>query len=753
MRFFEYERTPAALFTRTSGAVALMWACVIVVLTGSGRIASLEGIDVPWVHTRMTLLGGAAALGAALGGLTVLGLAAHGVKRLLAWGAVLGEVVLVRVLLVGPPPPSSVPLAVLAAVAGTILAVALCGWLVLHVGPRTTSGARFRRWHEARQVGTALFVFSALVVAAVRTGLLHRLHRTSSVDAVVFTPVLLVCLALTVLLWHRSSRALSPLEPTDRPLVREATADRTRATRVPESSQIAPVRLADVVLPESARAEIQALIRLLTDPASGHRLGVAAPAGAIFYGPPGTGKTLIARALAGETNRTVLAYSGAELTSMWAGESVQLVRRMFQAARAAAPCVLFIDELDGLTPSRGSAQDGASSGAGHDLRARLGEFLQQFEGVGGELGSVFVVGSTNRLNDIDRAVRSRLAYHVEIPLPDEAARAAILRRYLPPQSGVAATEVARLTNGFAGRQLRDLCRVAGIQAMAAGDEMVSAEHVTRALERVREQPGAHATRPADPSPIEPAAFDDLVLPLPMLAELRTLVRLVADPAAGAALGVVAPAGAIFFGPPGTGKTLIARAVAGESHRPVLAFSGASLTSPWTGDGVQLVRDAFRQARAAAPCILFLDELDGLAPSRYGGPLEIGAVGHDAAQRINQVLQELEGVSGAPAGVFVIGATNVLDAVDSAVRSRLSFQLGVPLPDAAARAALLRQHFPRCAETTPEAVVAITDGLSGRDLRELCRIAGLVALSEGACAVSMVHFSRARERLAVISEDR
>ena len=197
--------------------------------------------------------------------------------------------------------------------------------------------------------------------------------------------------------------------------------------------------------------------------------------------------------------------------------------------------------------------------------------------------------------------------------------------------------------------------------MAAGAEMVSAEHCR--LERwsaCAQQPGAYATRPADPSPIEPAAFADLVLPASTLAELRTLVRLVADPAAGAALGVVAPAGAILFGPPGVGKTLIARAVAGESHRPVLAFSGASLTSPWTGDE----RTARPRRVPAGACGRAVHPLP--RRTRRDRPVAVrwpprGRIRGERCRTADQPgLQELEGVGGAAAGVFVIGATNFLE---------------------------------------------------------------------------------------------
>jgi ATP-dependent 26S proteasome regulatory subunit len=750
MRVLSRPGVPAAVFVRACGTVSLAWGVVIAALTGYGAIASLEGIGLQWARTRTMSLGFPAAAGAVIAALTAFGIASGGVIGVLGWIAVLTEFVLARAVIVAKPGAPSPELAAMALTSGAIVAAILLGGIAVRLFQRNEHGAHLRGRREAAQAGTALLLLSGLWVAAVRTGVLHRFHLTGNVDLVVFAPVVLACAGVAALTWHGSWRAAWPDMPTE-----EVTIERRQgpiaasrsATRAPQATRVAPARLADVILPDPTRAEIRALIRLIADPASGAALGVEPPAGAILYGPPGTGKTLVARAIAGETGRAVLSYSGSELTSMWVGEGTQLVRQMIDAARAAAPCVLFIDELDGIASARGRMQRDQGSAATHDLRARLGEFLQQLEGTGGALASVFVVGATNRLDDVDPAVRSRLAYHVEIPLPDEAARAAILRQHFPPRATTSPEEVARLAGGLAGRELRELCRVAGMVALAERADAVTSDHFARALERVRTDPGAYATRPAEPSRVEQAAFADLVLPEETVAELRTLVRLISDPASGEGLGVEPPAGAILYGPPGCGKTLIARAIAGESRRPVLAFSGASLTSPFAGEGTQLVRDMFRQARSQAPCVLFVDEIDGIAPARHDGILALGHAGNDATQRIDQFLQELEGVGGAARNVFVVGATNHLNAIDPAVRSRLSYHVRIPLPDEAARVAILRQHFPRQAETTPEEVAGMTDGLSGRDLREMCRIAGLVALSDRATTVTLDHFTRARDRLS------
>jgi transitional endoplasmic reticulum ATPase len=517
-----------------------------------------------------------------------------------------------------------------------------------------------------------------------------------------------------------------------------------RPRKLAQPSVVEPAQLSDLVLPARTLSQVRALVRIIAEPDAARAAGIEAPVGAILVGPPGTGKTLVARAIAGECGRQALAFSGASLSSKWIGESTERISDMFRQARAAAPCVLILDELDGIAPARQG--DPSNSAAQRDFAQRINEILQQLEGVGGSLAGVFVIGATNHLDAIDPAVRSRLSQHISIPLPDEADRAEILRRNFPVNTEVTPQEIAHVTQGKSGRDLRELSRAASMAAFSDGSAVVTKMHFDLALSQIGSEPAAHATRPAEASRVEPAAFSDLVLPDRTMAELRTFVRLLQDPDRGRDFGAGAPQGAVLYGPPGTGKTLIARAVAGELGRPVLAFSGASLTSMLVGESSQLIRDAFRQAREQAPCVLFVDELEGVTPSRRPGMFGTGA-SHDATQQINQFLQEVEGVAGGPRGVCVIGATNHLEAIDEAVLSRLSYQIDIPLPDPRARVEILRRHFPKRATVAPEELVELTEGLSGRDLRELCKTAGMIAMGEDAETVTLDHYQRARQRIA------
>jgi len=598
-----------------------------------------------------------------------------------------------------------------------------------------------------QRAGIALLLFAGLWIAAIRVSVPYRLHLLVGAETAVWGATWLVWLGVLGIVWDRLPRLRAPRDPaelTDR-LWAETKAETRSAPRpmLAQPSVVAPAHLADLVLPDRTLQQIRALVRIIAEPEAGRALGIELPIGAILDGPPGTGKTLVARAIAGECGRRVLAFTGAALSSKWVGESTERIGDMFRQAREAAPCVLVLDELDGIAPARQG--DPTNSAAHRDFAQRITEMLQQLEGVSGTLTDVFVIGATNRLDAVDPAVRSRLGHHISIPLPDEAARAELLRRHFPATTTVTPDEIARVTQGMSGRDLREVCRTAATAAFSEYRGTVTRAHFETGLVQVRAEPGAHATRAAEPSHIAPATFADLVLAEPVMAELRTFVRLLRDPDRGRELGAEPPQGAVLYGPPGTGKTLIARAVAGELGRPALAFSGASLTSVVVSEGVQLVRDMFRQASEQTPCVLFIDELDGITPSRRSDPFGVGA-SHDATQQINQFLQELEGVGGGLRGVCVIGVTNHLETIDDAVLSRLSYHVEIPLPDRQGRIEILRRHFGKRVAVTPDDLADLTNGLSGRDLRELCKTAGMIAMGKDAGAVTLDDFRRARQRV-------
>ena len=471
-------RPPVAEFLRTSALVSLTGAVATAALTGYGWIAVLEGLQPPWILARTMSLGIAATEGAVLAALIGAGLAARGLVKFLAWAA----------LLYGLPIASGAawdahalePIVTIT-VADVLVAATVLGALAVRIFWRRWSGGHAVRRREALQVGGGLVLLAGLWVAAVRVGALHQVRLTGNVDAVVFTPVVLVSLGLTALTWHGFWRAVSPPKQT---VPASELIALGRSTRRAVPRRVALARLSDVVLPKETKAELRVLIRLITNPGAGRELGVKTPPpGAILYGPPGTGKTLVARAIAGECGRPVLAFDGAAITSMWMGEGTQLVADMFDQARGAAPCVLFIDELDGIVPRRGAGGSGIAS-AGHDATQRINQFLQELEGVGGGLRNVCVIGATNLLEAIDPAVLDRLSYHVQLPLPNRDARVAMLEQHWPARCATTPEAVADLTAGLSMRANRDLCEIAGMVALSENAREVKLEHFRRAIGRM-----------------------------------------------------------------------------------------------------------------------------------------------------------------------------------------------------------------------------------------------------------------------------
>lgn len=263
-----------------------------------------------------------------------------------------------------------------------------------------------------RRIGVALVLLAGLWVAAMRVGLPYRFHIPVGVDVAVFGAMPLVWLGVLGLAWD----GLPTLKPRRRGDSVEAMLAQIRSApprKLAQPSVVEPAQLSDLVLPERTLSQVRALVRIIAEPDAARAAGIEAPVGAILVGPPGTGKTLVARAIAGECGRQALAFSGASLSSKWIGESTERISDMFRQARATAPCVLILDELDGIAPARQG--DPSNSAAQRDFAQRINEILQQLEGVGGSLAGVFVIGATNHLDAIDPAVRSRLSQHISIP--------------------------------------------------------------------------------------------------------------------------------------------------------------------------------------------------------------------------------------------------------------------------------------------------------------------------------------------------
>jgi transitional endoplasmic reticulum ATPase len=488
------------------------------------------------------------------------------------------------------------------------------------------------------------------------------------------------------------------------------------------------------------------------------RLGISGPKGIILHGPPGTGKTLLARALANEAGASYYCVSGPELFSKFYGETEAGIRRVFDEAAANAPAVLVIDELDALVPNRAQA-------VGETERRAVATFLAIMDGVR-ELRGVVVIGTTNRIDAIDPALRrgGRFEHEIHIGVPDPAGRLEILRihtRRMPLASDVDLKDIAARAVGFVGADIASLCREAAYNALRRA---IPPEAFERGGLEVEPELFVHA---ADFSKavrdVLPSAMREFMVEMPEtrwadiggLDEVKNLLiesvaQSVGQRGALAALGLRPTRGVLLYGPPGTGKTLLGRAAAHECGANFINIRGPEIRSKWYGESEARIRAIFDRARQCAPCIIFFDEIDAVAGMRSGG--EATAADRVDASIVNQILAEMDGVQSAD-GVLVLGATNQPSFIDPALLrpGRFDFQIEVPLPDPAGRRAVFGVHLdkkPLAEDVSIEAVVELTHGFSGAEIEEACREATLVALRESDFDLARTRITMAHLRGAI-----
>jgi transitional endoplasmic reticulum ATPase len=467
-------------------------------------------------------------------------------------------------------------------------------------------------------------------------------------------------------------------------------------------------------------------------------LGIDAPKGVLLTGPPGTGKTLIARAVSSEVRAHFIHVNGPEVIHKFYGESEAKLRQIFEEAQHNAPGIIFLDEFDALAPRRAKV-------IGEVEKRVVAQLLALMDGLV-ERGQVVVIGATNMPELVDPALRrpGRFDREIAIGVPDRAARRQILgihSRRMPLAAGVDLEQMADMTHGYVGADLEVLCKEAGMVALR---RLVPQLRFEAHLEPQLDALAFQVTREdflAAFKVVEPTSTREFMAERPRvgfkdvggLAQTkRTLGSIVHLMREGASLfghtRFNPPKGILFTGASGTGKTLLAHALAGELGLTLITVDQPSLLSKWLGESEKGLREVFKRARQASPCILFFDEIESLVPARSAG--EAAGV---SPRLVSQLCRELDDLHGS-LGVVVVGATNRPELMEPALlrAGRFDHVLELPLPERAARREILRIHaegLPLDDDVSLDELAERTDGWTGSALELLCKKAALLALEE------------------------
>lgn len=566
-----------------------------------------------------------------------------------------------------------------------------------------------------------------------------------------------------------------------------------RRKAAPEIDRSPPtyVSLADLGGVDNVIQDLQDLIVLpLFRPDIYMNSKIQPPRGILLHGPPGCGKTMIANALAAELGVPFISLSAPSLVSGMSGESEKALRDHFEEAKKMAPCLVFLDEIDSITPKRENAQREMEK----RIVAQLLTCMDQLalEQTGGK--AVIILAATNRPDSLDPALRrgGRFDKEINMGVPSEAVREQILRaltRQMALSDDFDFRHLAKLTPGFVGADLSDLVSTAGSAAIKrfldtlkeeyndmdidTGDTPVSETvlELRRLIKRAKEPPVAEtatilitigdfltALPKIQPSSkregfatIPDTTWADIGALGPVREELLiAIVEPIRSPEKYQRVGITAPTGVLLWGPPGCGKTLLAKAVANESRANFISVKGPELLNKYVGESERSVRQVFVRARSSIPCVIFFDELDALVPKRDD------SLSESSARVVNTMLTELDGLSNRQ-GIYVIAATNRPDIIDPAMLrpGRLDTLLFVDLPEEKERVEILHTlmrnlSIPYTAEIAD--VARGCEGFSGADLESLLRRAGHAAIRRND-SIKSEDFKKARHKIRPSVGDR
>ncbi len=512
-----------------------------------------------------------------------------------------------------------------------------------------------------------------------------------------------------------------------------------KETEVKESAgpKVPEVTYEDIGGLDDEIQKVREMIELpLKHPEVFQQLGIDAPSGVLLQGPPGTGKTLIAKAVANEANTNFTSIKGPEIMSKFYGESEKKLREIFEDARENSPSIIFIDELDSLAPKR-------EDGQGEVERRVVSQLLSLMDGLENR-ENVIVIAATNRPDDIDEALRrpGRFDREIEIGVPDRDGRKEILQihvRNMPLADDVELDHIADITHGYVGADLEAICKEAAMTTLRRvlpsidlEDEELNEEILDKLI--VTQEDFKNGIRL-----VEPSAMREILVKTPQVSwddiggledvkeRLQEMVEWPLNrPDAFERMGIEVPKGILLYGLPGTGKTLLAKAVANESQANFISIKGPQVFSKWVGESEKAIRKIFSKARQVAPCVIFIDEIDSIAPNR-GSSMDAGSTD----RVVNQLLTELDGIESLE-DVVVIAATNRPDLIDPAVLrpGRLDRHVYIPVPDEKTRKKIFDVHtqdMPLADDVNLDKLSKMTENYVGSDIASICREAGMNAL--------------------------
>ncbi|MBY9006606.1 MAG: CDC48 family AAA ATPase [Candidatus Lokiarchaeota archaeon] len=497
----------------------------------------------------------------------------------------------------------------------------------------------------------------------------------------------------------------------------------------------------------------------LRHPSLFKRLGIDPPKGVLLRGPPGCGKTLLARVVANESEANFISLNGPEVMSKFYGESEKKLRKIFIDAEEKSPSIIFIDEIDAIAPKRETV-------TGEVERRVVAQLLALMDGLHSR-GRVIVIGATNRPNSLDSALRrpGRFDREIEIKVPNEKGRREIFQihtRNMPLDNKMSLIkDFAKITHGFVGADISAVCREAAMSALRRYLPKIDLESEIIDPELLEQIQVTREDFEQALKEVLPSGIREVFVEIPNvnwsqvggLDELKQRLIEAVDwplshPNIFIRMGISPPKGILLYGPPGCGKTLLARAIATESKANFISIKGPELLSKWVGESEKAIREVFRKAKMAAPCIIFFDEFDSIAPSRGRYNSDSGVT----EKVLSQFLTELDGLE-VMKDIVVIAATNRPDILDPALirPGRIDRILFVPPPNKEERLEILKifsKDMPLATNVELRILIEMTEGFSGADLETWCREAAMKALRENMRArkVSLEHFKDTIEEI-------